>query len=240
MKKLNLYLIGIIILLLLGGWFGKQYYDGKLEKAYLENRTLKISKDELQKISDEQNRKLVADTLTQKQLNKIVDNLKLKLDAKPKIIIKTIVVPKEIEKPIDSVIVKNDSITINDYYPNKENYFVNYFAKINIKTQKGIGKFSFKPIELSLIISQRKDGIYQLDSKSPKWMKINNIQVQSLPLTSEEKDNFGWIIGGGYGKDYKTFENYFRVNSGFRWKKLYIQGGINTLGQGDINLNLEL
>jgi len=240
MEKINYYLIGIIIILIFSGWLGKNYYNKKLNIAKNEIRTLTISKDELLKINNEQYRKLVGDTLTQKQLNKIVDSLKIKLETKPKIIIKTVFVPKEQENPIDDVIVNKDSLIINDYYPNKENYFIEYLAKINLNTQKGVGKFTFVPIELSLIISQRKDGIYQLDAKTPNWLIINDIKVQSIPLSVPKIDNFGWIIGGGYGKDYNTFENYFKINVGFRWYKLYFLGGIGTNGNADVNINLEL
>lgn len=238
--NINLYLVFIIIGLLIFGWIAKQEYDKKLEKAYKENRTLKISKDELVKVNDEQYRKLVGDTLTQRQLNKIVDSLKLKLDAKPTTIIETVFVPVNDSGEIDDVIVLNDSITIEDYYPNKENYFVKYFAKIAISTEDGIGEFSFSPIKLNLIISQKEDGIYQLDTKTPNWLLINNINIQSIPLTPTKIDNFGWIVGGGYGKDYNTFENYLKLSAGFRWKKFYLLGNVSTNNNIDIGVNLEL
>lgn len=238
--NINLYLVLIIIGLIIFGWIAKQGYDKKLEKAYTDNRTLKINKDELVKVNNEQYRKLVGDTLTQKQLNKIVDSLKLKLDAKPTTIIETVFVPVNDSGEIDDVIVSNDSIIIEDYYPKKENYFVKYFAKIIISKENGIGEFSFNPVELNLVISQREDGIYQLDTKTPNWLLINNINIQSIPLTLNKIDTFGWIVGGGYGKDYNTSENYLKLSAGFRWKKFYLLGNVLTNKNIDVGINLEL
>lgn len=239
MKKLNLILFGIILLLLLGGWLGYQHYEKRLYKAHTELRTEKIKNDSLKRVTETQYNKLVADTLKQRELNKIVDSLKIKLDAKPKVIIKTVFVPQEAESPVDSVTTEGDIIKLVDHYPQKENYFVKYSAEVNRFTEDGIGKFSFGKLNINMVISQREDGIYQLDTQLPKWLTISGLRVQSTPLEPPQIDNFGWILGGSYGKDLSTDENYLRLSGGFRYKKFYVIGGASSTGQLDVGAQFE-
>lgn len=239
MKKTTLILIGVIVLLIMVGFFGKNYYDSKLQTANNKNRTLLISKDSLQKVAEGHYTKLVADTLKQRELNKIIDSLSIKLDAKPKVVTVIEYTPQPKDTETEVTEVTKDSVSIKDYYPNKIDPFIKYSSKISLKTEVGRGRFDFNPFNLSLIVSQKEDGTYRLDTKVPEWLEVNDIQVQSTPLTPTKPDNFGWILGASYGKDYSDFSNYLRLNGGFRFKKFYVIGGASTNKNIDIGINLE-
>jgi len=235
MKKVNTTLVlGVIILLLLiTGFIGFNIYEGKLNKSDMAYRKLVIANDTLVKINETQYRKLVADTLTQRELNKIVKELGIALEAKPKIVYKTKIVIKEIEKPTDSVSIKGDSISIVDYYPQKTDYFVKYENVITVKDTTGISKFSFNPVDISIVISQREDGVFESDIKVPEFMTVGNVDIQSVPMSIPKVKNFGMLFGVGLGKSFKDQETYLKLSGGVRYKKFYIDVGGGTNGTLD-------
>lgn len=240
--KVNITLILIIIILLLiGGMFiGKNYYEGQIAEVNREKRALVLKNDKLEQISETQYRKLLADSLTQKELNKIVDSLKIKLDAKPKIIYKTKIVIEEVEKPIDSISIDGDTVNIVDHYPDKEEPFVTYKNKFSLSTQTGISDWKFTPFNLSIVVSQRSDGIWQTDTQVPDFMTITDITVQGTPQEPPEKRNrFGFILGAGAGQQLLDNTTYYRVETGIRWGKTYLDVGFNTNVSADATLKFE-
>lgn len=231
MKTQNKIIIGLIVLLLLmlgGGALYINSLKGEIDDLEMANRKLVLKNDTLQKVSDTQYRKLVADTLTKRQLQKKVDSLGLELDAKPKVIYKVKFVPKEVEKPTDSVSVDSLGVTIDDYYPKRDNYFVRYQNRISLKDSTGVSKWSFGSISISGVISQRDDGIFQADFKTPEWLTIEDVDIQAVPLEVPKPDNFGLLLGGSVGKDFKSDEVYGRISGGLRFKKFYIDIGAGT------------
>lgn len=239
-NRIIIILFVIIATLLLVGFVMLNQHRKELKEREDAYKSVILERDSLRKVSDTQYQKLVDDRLKQKELDKIIADLKIKLDAKPKTIIETVFVPVDKETPIGDIIVVNDSVSINDYYPKKEGYFIKYAAKIDTKTASGIGKFSFQPFNVNLVLSQRKDGIYQLDTQVPEWMSVSGIQVRSLPLDAQKTDNFGLLLGVGYGKDFSQVrEDYVRITTGIRWKKIYLEVGGNTNSTVDGGLKFE-
>lgn len=175
---------------------------------------------------------MVADSLNKQQLKDLVkENFKLK-NTKPKIIEKIVFKIKEVEKPTDQVNIENDSIYIEDYYPDKENFLIKYINKTSITNQKGISKFNFNPFEITGVISQREDGIYQFDLKVPDYVKIGKIDIQAIPIEEVKVDNFGYLFGVGYGQNIETKENFININSYIRYKKFYV--GLEATTQGNL------
>ncbi|MCB1712425.1 MAG: hypothetical protein KDH96_08095, partial [Candidatus Riesia sp.] len=175
----------------------------------------------------------------QRELNKIVDSLEIELEAKPKVVYKIKYVPKEVEKPVDSIKIDKDSVQVEDYYPQKDNYFVKYKNKISLADSTGIGEWTFQPISLSGVISQREDGIFQADFKTPEWLKIEDVDIQAIPLEPPKIDNFGWILGGGLGKDFKADETFVRLSAGLRYKKFFLDVGATTNQTLDAGIKVE-
>ena len=238
-NKITIILI-IIILLLIGGWFiHTNILKDKIDDANLEARIEKLRASKLEKISDVQSRKIVADSLTQRELNKRVKELEIALEAKPKIVWKTEFITKEIDKEVDEVSLDSNLVSVVDYYPKKEGYFVKYTNKIDLTTSEGKSNWQFNPITVSGVLSQREDGIYQIDFKHPDFMSIESIEVQATPLTEVRPDNFGFILGAGVGKDFEDNNTFFKVNGGIRYKKVYLMIGGTTNQLVDGSLNFE-
>lgn len=245
MKNINriFSIIVVVILLGLGIYGGITIYKLRkdLKASELEFRTSKIRGDSLKKISDVQFRKLVADTLTQKQLNKLIESLSLEIDGKNKMIQKLSVRPKPVvNKPIDKVVVTEDSVKINSFYPNKSDWFVNYQSTVFIKDGVGEESWNFQPLSLSVVLSQRKDGIWSADLNAPSWITVEGMDIQAIPLEPPVIDNFALIAGASYGKDFEYELDFFRVTTGFRYKKVYILLGATTNKTVDVGALLEL
>lgn len=219
------FLIAVVvaIVVMLAVWKFADIIHGK-EKAELlrQVRIEKIKNDSLVNLGEGMYTKLVADTLTLKQLNKLNDSLKLELK-NPKIITEIVTIIKEIEKPIDNVQVKDSIVTIEDFYPSKKDKFITYNSKININTSKGIGKFRFEKLPITLGIGQNKDGTYYVNTKLPEFMEVTKLDVQSQPIVEEVEDNFGWLVGVGAGNDYQYGNKYLTLSTGIRYKKLYLE-----------------
>jgi len=238
-NKTTLILIGIILLLIAGWWIHTNLLENKLEEERTALRTEKIRNDSLVQVTETQWRKLVADTLTQRELQREVAKLKMDIAAKPKIVYRIVFVPKEVEKPVDSVIVEGDSIHIIDHYPQKENYFVRYSNKLSLSEQSGIGKFEFSPFNVNIVISQRADGVFQSDIQVPPWLTVGEVDIQATPMTQPKPNNFGLILGAGAGTEFLTGDGYGRLVGGLRFRKVYLDLGVNTNLSGDAVIKFE-
>lgn len=239
MNKKDLVYIIIILLLLIGGFLGNQYYNKLIKaeaKAYKEEV---LKNDILIKVNKTQSTKLVDDTKTIRDLEKVIKDLGIKLEEKPKTITKIVYVPKSIDKPIDNIEVQGDSIFITDSYPNKEDPFILYTTDFNLKTKEGLSTWNFNPINMSITLSQREDGIWKSDIKAPEFININEFEIISTPLDIPKIDNFGWILGAGYGKDFEQNQNYIKISGGFRYKKMYLDVGGGTNKTIDTTIKFE-
>lgn len=222
------------------GFVGHNYYENRIDKVQVDLRKERIKNDTLQILADGQARKLIADTLTIKQLESKVDSLKIELKGRPILVGEVEIQPRDTVKIIDTVYIKDDTLSVVDYYPNSEEYFVEYKNTINLLTGKGNSTWTFKEIKLDLVVSENKDGTYETNMKAPDFVKINSLDVQSLPLDpSNQRDDFGILLGGGYGKDFGTGTNYLEVGGGIRYKKFYIDIEGNTNKQADIGVKFE-
>jgi hypothetical protein len=240
MKNSNKIIIALVVLLLLliggGAWYINSLQND-LKEANFAIRKEILRNDKLVQINEQQYRKLVADTLTQRQLSKLVDSLEIELDAKPKIVYVVKATPKEVEKETDSIKIDSTHIDIDSYYPQKKDYFARYQNRITLKDSTGAEKWSFSPISISGVISQRDDGIFTADFKTPEWLKIDNIDIQATPLEIPKPDNFGFILGSSYGHSFKEGgEDYLKVTGGIRYKKVYLEvgGATNSSVEGGL------
>lgn len=199
-----------------------------------------LKNDSLVKVNETQYRKLIADTLTISQLNNKIKQLNIKLKEKPKVITEIEYVPKEVEKEVEVVRVIGDTVQIEDYYPNKKEYFVKYENEVSIKDKKGVAKFSFQPLKITSVISERKDGIFQIDFKTPEWLEVQSIDIQSTPIESIKQNNFGFLLGAGMERNFYENKSNIRIETGIRYKKMYLDLGISTSNIADLTLKFEL
>lgn len=223
MKSKIPYLI-IIIALILGLLFTINSCSEKINQFEIE---YKLKHDSLKQISDTQYRKLIADTLTIKELKKEVSRLQLENIKKPRIITEIDWKIKDGEKIVDTLFLptKDQALFVSDYYPNKEKPFVNYTLK------DSVGKFKFYPAKISLVVSENNDGTWQVDSKVPEYFQITDIKAVGLKKKPIEKTS-PFYIGGGVQKQNDKYP--LSVLGGFRIKRTIIFGGINTNGQVEV------
>lgn len=233
----NIAIIVLLIIIFLAGFFvSKHFSKNKIEDLRKEI----IKNDSLVQIDSVTYKKLVADTLTKRQLRKEIKDLKVSLKD-PKTITKIKFVPRDIiKKEIDTVTITKDTIiNVVDFYPNKSNPFIRYSAQINYPSKNSFSNWEFYPQNINLVIGKNDIGMYEVVSKVPEFIKINSVDVLSKPITANKKDNFGFLFGAGYGKDFRFNTEYLTANAGIRFKKTYILFNINTNETANIGLNFE-
>lgn len=222
-----LVLFVVIILILVTFKITQHISDKKLEAQRIELKRLKIKNDTLQKVADGQYTKLVADTAKIKDLNKLVKELQIKAD-NPLIVEKIVLVPETVEKPIDSVSIAKDSVTIVDYYPTKQDWFIKYNGKIDLIGTNNKGSFTFSELPISLVISEQEDGTFKSDLKAPPFINITQLDVVALPLETKKADNFGFLAGGKINRNMSNGNLGYEILGGVRFKKINVITSINT------------
>lgn len=209
-------------------YFQKKGAEKREFQAKQETRVQAIKSDSLKKVSDGYYQKLVADTLTQKQLKKLAAEITELKNRKPVSVTKTIIQPVRIEKEIDSVSSEGDSIFIEDHYPNKVSPFLRYTNRLSLTTLKGESAFTFNPISLSQVVTKKEDGLYQVDFKAPDFLEVKSLDIQTEPQLEPVKDNWGTLIGLEYGKNLDTNKQLLGINVYERYKKFYFGGSVTT------------
>jgi hypothetical protein len=213
--------------------------DRQTEELRAELHKNEIKMDTLRKISDTQYEKLVADTVTKRDMIKILKQMELDIK-NPKIITRIEYKQKDVEKDIDHLTVENDSVHIEDYYPSKEKQTLKYTGDVNLTTKKGRGKFEFKPQKLDLVISETDKGMWKATLKTDnEFVEVNSLDVQTLPVTIEKQKNWKYFCGAKYNTNSNKTNKNYEIIGGFRYKKLNLLGSINTNTQLGIGLMLD-
>lgn len=221
-------------------WIQNTRMKNKLQAAKSEARTYQIEKDALVYLQDGLYKKLVADTLTRKELEKLAKEVVDLKNRKPISITRTIIQPEKIIKETDSIIRKGDSIFIEDYYPQKEDYFLKYTNRLSIENKKGQSNFDWGDIELKQVVSKKPNGLYRVDFKGPDFLKLKSLDIQTEPEKIIEKDRLGILVGAEYGKNLTTDQQFFEANLYQRINKFYIGGSVNTNLDFSAGIKVEL
>lgn len=217
----------VLILLFMSGFFvSKHFSDKSKEKIKRELRIERIKNDSIKKVAEGHYSKLIADTLTKKQLKKRVKELEFKIENP----IETgLIVLDFDEKETNTKGVKKDSIIkIEDYYPSKENPFIIYNASISTFDYTTRGIFQIKNLELLTAKGTNKDGTTSFGLKVPKYITVSSLDIQSKNNYQPKRSNFGYLLGGQLLMDYNTNEVHAGVNFGVRYKKTYLTIGTTT------------
>lgn len=223
----------MIALIVIAGifWFQKRSAEKEAFRAQQEIRKKVIAEDSLVKLSNGYYQKLVADTLTKQQLVKLAADIVELKNRKPVSVTTTIIKPVEIIKETDNISVKQDSVFIKDFYPNKDNPFLKYSNRFSLKTQKGLSTFSFDTISLKQVVTKKENGLYQIDFKGPDFLELKSIDIQTEPIVEPVKDNWGTLIGVDYGTNLdkvKNIDNFVELSVYQRYKKFYLGVGVTT------------
>jgi hypothetical protein len=244
MKKIfdfkSLVIAGLFVFIAL--YINNCTHKNETEALKAELHKNELRNDVLKKISVTQYEKMVADTVTKRDLMKLIKDLEIKVD-NPKIITRIEYKQRDVEKPIDGIIVKDNTVNIEDYYPSKEKQTLKYTAIVDVVKQKGIGKFEFKPQTVDLVFSETTKGFWKATLKTDsEFVELGNVDVQALPSainTEDKKNNWGTLGGLKYNTNSNNSNQNIEVMGGFRYKKVNVIGSANTNSQLGVGLILE-
>ncbi len=232
------YLRGITyaVIILIAGYFIFRYYSLKVESTQTINLLQQeiIKRDTTIQIVKGKYSKLVNTFATAKQLQKQVEaNNKLLADTikarNEKILSITTANIKFADKKgtVTSLIPLNNgdtTFTFSSYYPNKDKYMAKFTGDVNIKSKKVGETWEFQKFPLGIILTQRKDGLWDYYVDAPEYAEVSNIKINSLPPTEYSKPKvpvFG--LWGGLG----VRSNVNRLGS-MNNKDIVIKGGVSV------------
>lgn len=99
----------------------------------------------------------------------------------------------------DSTVVK-----VNLTYPDSENPFINWNGRIFTDNLTYSGKWSFGSLPIEILLTETERGLWNSRIIGPSWLKVDSVNVKSLPPSDiaddSNVDNFGLLVGGGYMK----------------------------------------
>lgn len=196
-----------------------------------------IQKDVLREVSDGHYQKLVNDMSNTRDILKSIKESNKELyelieEGNKKPILHT---QMEIEwkTKTDTFYVEKDG-KFDIFYPNVEERFISYKGILKDSTLKG--DWTFNPIKLDLVISEMDNGIFEADLKGNKWVKVNSLKVNSLPLSPTVTSKFNWKVGGGAAIDPTGV--YMDIYGGVRLDKLDILGRIQPSNNTQIGVGI--
>ncbi|MDC7251049.1 MAG: hypothetical protein PQJ49_14160 [Sphaerochaetaceae bacterium] len=238
-KTKNIKQYGLILIIILLGIFSiiQSFRVKEAQDTVKEYKTAIIESDSLRKTQDGRYQKLVNDLNTKSEINKALkeNNKELYelLKEERKKPISYTIIQAEPEAKIDTIPLNNevkDGLTFTsfeDFYPQKENYFMKYSGTLTDSSV--VGKWDVSKFDIGIVISEKRKGIYEADLDAPDWFNVKSLEVNSLPLENLSPDNFDWLLGGSAGYNFLDQYPVFEIETGFRIKKsiFSIQGNTN-------------
>ena len=221
-------IIGIVLYL----FFNNTSYNSTIESL---KKTI-LDKDSLIKIRDGEYTKLVNDTKTKKDLDKLVKDISEKTyqDIKKngeKIVNNTGVSVKPINKvTTDTVYVDSSGVRrFTSYYPNKDSAFI--IHQSTITNSLATNNWDFKPLKLNVVVTQQKDGMYRARLIGPKWIEAQEVTVSSLPMNKITQKDFKTLLGASGGYSFNDRNIVVGVYTGFKYKNkiILIHGETNKV-----------
>lgn len=224
----------IILLVIIGGIFLYIKYTVNLDEAKKQNIILQkelIAKDTLQLLADGKYAKLINNFKSQSDLNKqLSDSNKLLSDTikarneRILLISKSNITFKNQKGTVTPIIenTKDSTYTFSSYYPNQPDYFIKYDGLLNLKNKTVTDAWTFGNLDLNIIVTERKDGLWDSYIDGPKFLKVKSTQVNSLPVSQivpkiDQPKTF--VLYGGLGLRGNTDMNVSN-------KDLLIKGGL--------------
>lgn len=227
LKKYSL----ILLIIILSVFCVSQYFSNKeTQDTLIQYKNVIIESDSLRKVSDGHYQRLVDDRNTQKDLRDLLKDQNKELfellktqnkkpisytiiQAKPETKIDTIPIIKETK---DGQVIKS----FDSFYPTKENYFANHKGVIGEESIQE--EWNFRELEIGLVISEKEKGLFEADLDAPDWLKVNKIEVNSLPLENIKKDNFDWVLGVQGGLNFTNYTPVVDLEGGIRLKNTMV------------------
>lgn len=231
---MNKYIIACLlaIIFILSIIFIYTSISDKSDITYL--RKSVIEKDSLLKVRDGEYTKLVNDTKKNSDLKNEVKDISESTfkdikDNKEKITSVTgvVVQPKDLKKEDKAQITSNNELYLSSYYPSKDSAFVKYSASVKDSTVNS--SWEFFPLKIDVIVTQQKDGIFRARFVGPKWIQVNNLSVNSLPMSKITERNLKFLVGASGGYRFEENDFVVGVSTGLRYKSnIFILNGTSN------------
>jgi hypothetical protein len=233
-------LIVILILFLIFGAWKSHAERKRLEEIIQEGNKMIVQLDKTTKEGDGQYTKLVNYFNTEKDLNKDLKEQNKELyklikeqDEKLLILNNSIISLRgQLDEGFGSINEEDtNKIDIKLNYPNDEDNFITWDGFVNRENAFYKGEWKFGELPLQIIMTETNRGLWKSRLVGPKWLKVDSIEVNSLPLPiKKEESNLSLILGGGYINSFNnTIPNAVSIGAGIRFKdhKLIINGTTN-------------
>ena len=233
-------LIVILILFLIFGAWKSHTERKRLEEIIQEGNKMIVQLDKTTKEGDGQYTKLVNYFNTEKDLNKDLKEQNKELyklikeqDEKLLILNNSIISLRgQLDEGFGSINEEDtNKIDIKLNYPNDEDNFITWDGFVNRENAFYKGEWKFGELPLQIIMTETNRGLWKSRLVGPKWLKVDSIEVNSLPLPiKKEESNLSLILGGGYINSFNnTIPNAVSIGAGIRFKdhKLIINGTTN-------------
>lgn len=125
---------------------------------------------------------------------------------------------------VDQILYKEGVTKFTDYYPSAETPFITYDfdSRINKST------WEFSDLNLGVVVTENRVGTYTAQVDGPEWIRIKDVEVNSLPFVSEQPKTVGFNLGGMMGYNLETKAPFLGLNTGLRVKKDLYQFGVTT------------
>ncbi len=93
------------------------------------------------------------------------------------------------------------TFTFTSYYPDKIKYLAKFTGNVNTNTKTVGENWDFQKFQLGLILTQRKDGLWDYYIDAPEYAVVSNVKINSLPPTTYAPAAANKIFGlyGGFG-----------------------------------------
>jgi uncharacterized membrane-anchored protein YhcB (DUF1043 family) len=233
-------LIIVLILLLIGGsWYMKNEQKKLYEEIQKGNKII-LDMDKTTKEGDGQYTKLVDYFNTEKELNnqlkeqnKELYQLIKKQEEKLLMINNTVIsLQGQLAEGFGSINEKDTNrIDLELKYPNEGDNFITWDGYVNRNNAYYSGEWKFGNLPLQIVLTETERGIWRSRLVGPKWLVVDSMEINSLPLpVLEKQSNFGLILGGGYINSFNpNGSNGVSVGAGLRFKNhnLIINGTTN-------------
>lgn len=202
-KKLLPYVI-LFILILIGIHKYNQLINSHLSAKELDRKRYLIAMDSLTKISKGRYVKLANDMhdksslldeleLTNQNLYQDIKKSKRKIISLTSTVLhlESKIEDLKLDKPIEF------GDTLDFHYPSKDTSFVTHSLIIkDVTTLRSM--WSFTPLKLDMVVTEKEPGIYQVDLGTEKFVTISSFELNSLPISPPiKRPIFGWTYGAG-------------------------------------------
>ncbi len=233
--KSNIFILLLIALII---WLLFTMYNlcGEKKSLYNDINSMKmeiITKDSLVKIKDGEYTKLVNYYNTESDLTKKLKDSNKELvseikDKKEKVLQLTGLVAslrgQLSSGSVDSI--GKDSLSISIFYPQEEDWFINWKGLINTNELTYDGSWNFSRLKLNIVLTEEVSGIWRTRINGPDYFVIDSLKIESLPpqeYIPNKSKKLSLLVGAGVRRYYgDNPHNKLVIGAGLKYKDVYL------------------